>query len=189
MFIIDEISIHESVADTKFACDLKVCKGACCTFAGGRGAPLMDEEVGFIEKYFSAVEEYLPDEHRETIRKHGMIDGSPGDYATQCVEGKACVFVYYEGEIAKCAFERGFTEKKIPWQKPISCHLFPIRYGRKAPNGPELRYEFFAECGPALDKGKKENVDLHQFVDAPLRRLFGTEWTKTLHDTIIARKT
>ncbi len=184
MFTIAEIEIHQSVAETKFACDLHACKGACCTFPGGRGAPLFDNEVEEIQKAFPLIKEYLPDLHRSTIDRFGLVDGEPGYYATQCVDGKACVFVYYENDIAKCAFERGYYDKKSTWQKPLSCHLFPIRIGRTELNGKEIHFEFFSECTPALNKGTTENIALHHFVSSPLERAFGKEWTDQLNKKI-----
>lgn len=186
MFIIGEISVHESVAETKFSCDLNACKGACCTFPGGRGAPLIDDEVLDIEKYFPAIQEYLSPEHLAVIRRDGLVDGVPGNYATPCVDGKACVFVYFDGDVAQCAFERGYNEKKIDWQKPISCHLFPIRVRSHAQNDKEIHYEYFSECEPALKKGKEENIELCHFVSAPLQRVFGESWNLQLNETINA---
>ena len=185
MFTIGEISVDDSVAEVKFSCDLDVCKGACCTFPGGRGAPLHDNEIGEIARAFTVIKEYLPAEHLDVIKRDGLIDGEPGNYATQCVEGKACVFVYYDGEIAKCAFERAFYEKKHDWQKPVSCHLFPIRMRR---DGKEIHYEYFSECLPALEKGKNGNIALHRFVSAPLERVFGKMWCQKLNETLNTKR-
>ncbi len=177
MFVIGEILVDASVAETKFACDLHACKGACCTFAGGRGAPLRDEEVAEIERLYPVVKSLLPHEHVRVVEQHGPIDGVKGNYATQCVEGKACVFVYYDDGVAKCSFERAYFEKKIPWRKPISCHLFPVRIGR---DGKEIHYEYFKECDPALKRGAKENIPVAAFSSDSLRRAFGDEWTDDL---------
>ena len=181
MFVIGEISVDESVSTTKFACDLEQCKGACCTFDGGRGAPLRDEEVVEIEMAFPLVESMLPEEHREVVRRQGLIDGTAGNYATQCVDGKACVFVIYEDGIAKCAIERAYFDGKIQWRKPISCHLFPIRIGW---DGNESHFEHFSECAPALRKGAYENIGVHRFAKDSLTRAFGPEWTEQLLNTI-----
>jgi hypothetical protein len=181
MVIIGEISVDNSVSETRFACDLNACKGACCTFPGGRGAPLNDNEVSEIAQAFPIMKDYLPAVHLETIEQEGLIDGEPGNYATQCVDGKACVFVYYDGDIAKCAFERAFYEKKTTWPKPISCHLFPIRIRKE---GKEIQYEYFSECVPALARGEKEDIPLHRFVSAPLERAFGMIWYQQLNETI-----
>lgn len=184
MFTIAEIEVHQSIAETKFSCDLNACKGACCTFPGGRGAPLQDEEIQEIQNAFPIIKDFLPQLHRSVIDEFGLVDGDTGNYATQCVEGKACVFVYYDNNIAKCAFERAFYEKKISWQKPLSCHLFPIRIGRTERNGKEIHFEFFGECTPALNKGKTENIALNHFVSTPLERAFGKEWTEQLNKRI-----
>ncbi len=181
MFVIGEISVHESVAETKFACDLEACKGACCTFPGGRGAPLRDEEVAEIKKAFPLIESILPPEHRQAIALHGLIDGSSGDFATQCVEGKACVFVYYDNGIAKCSFEKAFLEKKTGWRKPLSCHLFPIRITK---DGGGIHYEYFSECEPALERGRKENIPLHRFIGEPLQRALGNAFREKLNEQI-----
>lgn len=181
MFVIGEISVHETIATTRFECDLDRCKGACCTFAGGRGAPLRDDEAVEIEKAFPVVEPMLPAEHRQAIAEHGLIDGPPGNYATQCLDGKACVFVFYEHDIAKCSFEKAYFENKIAWRKPVSCHLFPIRLGR---DGKEIHFEYFSECAPALEKGEKEHVGVHDFSTESLTSVFGEEWTEQLKKKI-----
>ena len=181
MFTIAEISVDESVATTKFACDLNACKGACCTFPGGRGAPLEDAEVFEIERAFPHVKEYLSAEHLAAIERNGLVDGTKGNFATQCVDGKACVFVYFDGDIAKCSFERAYYEHKSAWQKPISCHLFPIRVRK---DGKEIHYEYFSECEPAIEKGNTENIALHTFVSIPLERAFGNAWNKQLQESL-----
>ncbi|MEW6061845.1 MAG: DUF3109 family protein [Bacteroidota bacterium] len=182
MFVIGEISVHDNVLETKFACNLHECKGACCTFAGGRGAPLRDDEVEVVKNAYPIVKSMLPNEHLRAIEQHGLIDGTPGNYATQCVEGKACVFVYYDEGVAKCSFERAYFEKKLSWRKPLSCHLFPIRIGA---DGKEIHYQYFSECEPALKRGAAENISAAQFVRESLERAFGKQWTEDLLTTSI----
>ena len=46
MFSIQNILVREEIADTLFVCDLKKCKGACCTFESKFGAPLNNDEIG-----------------------------------------------------------------------------------------------------------------------------------------------
>ncbi|MFA6540735.1 MAG: DUF3109 family protein [Bacteroidota bacterium] len=177
MISIDDISVHESVPATKFACDILACKGACCTFPGGRGAPLRDDEVAEIELALPVVEALLPEAHRDAIRQNGLIDGGKGSYATQCVDGKACVFVYYDAGIAKCSIEKAFFEGRLQFRKPLSCHLFPIRTNETKD---EIHFEYFSECAPALSKGAKENIPVHEFTGEALIRAFGTQWNEKL---------
>ncbi|MBW7887116.1 MAG: DUF3109 family protein [Bacteroidetes bacterium] len=181
MLKIEDFHIDPLIAEIKFACDLEKCKGACCTFPGGRGAPLKDEEAALIEKYYPAIKNLLPEEHRKTIEQYGLVEGGPGYFATQCVDGKACVFVYYQNGIAKCAFEKAYREGTINWQKPLSCHLFPIRINEQTA---QMQFEYFQECGPALERGKRENIQLLDFVDEPLSRVFSKEERETLKEKL-----
>ena len=105
---------------------------------------------------------------------------SQGAYATTCVENRDCVFVSYQGDVAKCSFELAFNNGEIPWRKPVSCHLFPLRYSG---NGPGLlRYEAIPECSAGREKGKAGGTKLHEFVGDALVRRFGSEWYETLAD-------
>jgi hypothetical protein len=177
MFIIGEAIIEDQVGGEKFACDLGACKGACCTLEGGRGAPLDDREVEKIRMSFPAVEHILPAKSLQTISRVGLVEGVPGDYATPCVEGRECVYVYFDAGIARCSFERAYLAGETPWRKPISCHLFPIRLRRF---GQEyLRYEQIEECSPGRRRGTAEDVPLSEFLREPLVRKFGPAWYET----------
>ena len=93
------------------------------------------------------------------------------------------MFVYYEGDVARCGIERAYREGKIDFIKPLSCHLFPMRiFGGR---GPVLRFEHYHECMPAMIKGGKEDILLVDFCRDALARAFGEEWLskmkKALH--------
>jgi hypothetical protein len=93
---------------------------------------------------------------------------------TRSFKNKACVFVYYEKDIAKCSLEKAFLDGKTDFRKPISCHLFPIRIS--VFGGDILRFENFEECSPALERGEEEEVNLIDFLAEPLKRKYGTNW-------------
>ena len=174
MFTIDEILVDDRIADVPFACDLGECKGACCTLNGGRGAPVTDEEVDEIYTAYPVVKKYLPKEHTEWIERHGLVEGAPGYFATQCRNEQACVFVYYDNGVAKCSFEKGFLNKEIRWRKPLSCHLFPLRASYGSPE--QLRFEYLHECEPAFKKGSREKFPLFKFLKDVLVRAYGRTW-------------
>lgn len=174
MFIVGEAVVDDAVAQAKFCCDLEQCKGACCTSEGGRGAPLEDDEVLEIAKAYPIVKQYLDEKNIRTIEQSGLFDGSPGDYATNCIENRECVFAYFERGIAQCSFEKAFLKGEIDWRKPLSCHLFPIRirhFGKDF-----VRYEVIAECASGRTKGENEEIPLHEFLKAPLTRKYGEAW-------------
>ena len=174
MFVISEIMVDERIAETNFSCDLQQCKGACCTMPGGRGAPLEDHEVAEVERSMPFATEYLSARHREAIERIGSVEGFEGSYATVCIDDRACVFVYYEGDVARCSLERAYFEGKSKFRKPISCHLFPIRVSRD--NAPVLRYEEIPHCRPAKERGNAEGVPLPLFLRDALTRSFGARW-------------
>ncbi|HEV8538200.1 MAG TPA: DUF3109 family protein [Bacteroidota bacterium] len=174
MFIIGEAVIEEQLAHEKFACNLTECKGACCTLPGGRGAPLEDDEVEELVKAYPFVSQYLPESRQDEITRHGMVEGTPGNYATACVDDNDCIFVIYEEGIARCAVERAYVEGRSQFRKPLSCHLFPIRISARGVS--QLRYEQIPECHAARKQGRNLQIPLYDFLREALVRKFGEAW-------------
>lgn len=180
MILIDKILIDDELPRIKFACDLKSCKGACCTFPSDYGAPVADSEVDIINAILGQVKPYLSKRSLQEIEKRGAVEGKPGDYSTVSINKRDCVFVYWDGDVAKCAIEKAYFDKKIAFRKPVSCHLFPIRvsdYG-----GTYLYYQRFNECDSALVKGHEENVRLVNFLKESISREYGKDWYAKLHE-------
>ncbi len=169
------IDIDPAIEETSFACDLKACRGACCTLRGGRGAPLLDEELSHILDILPTVLPTLPDVHQNVIDSYGAVEGPPGDYHTTCIDNAACVFVRFEGPVAHCAIEQAYHRGEIAWRKPLSCHLFPIRIDRGEIS--HIRFEYISECRPALQRGQLEGIPLTSFVADALDRAFGMTWS------------
>lgn len=167
----ENYSIDDTIIGTHFACDLLRCKGACCTFPGGSGAPLLEEEIPILERAYPIVKHLLPREHVAVIEAEGVAGGRPGDRWVRCLNDEACVFVMYDGDIAKCAIQHAYYQGQFDWEKPQSCHLFPIRVSGAARN--ILRMESFSECEPAFERGDAENIKLVDFVHGALQRSFG----------------
>lgn len=180
LFLISETVVDRAVMSAEFSCDVQQCKGACCTLEGGRGAPLENDEVLEIVKAYPIVKRYLDEKNIRTIEANGLYDGSPGDFATMCIEQRDCVFVYRDEGIAKCSFEKAFLAGEIDWQKPISCHLFPIRVRNTGQQ--VMRYEVIDECTAGRTKGTAEQISLHEFLKSPLIRRFGEPWYKKFRE-------
>ncbi|MGB2868222.1 MAG: DUF3109 family protein [Bacteroidota bacterium] len=178
MFIVQETRVESSIPDIRFACELKACKGACCTMPGGLGAPLLDSELSEIEQALPVVQRYLDENHLQTIKKQGMWEGHSGSYTTTCYQHAACVFVTYEDGIAKCSFEKAFFRGEISWRKPLSCHLFPLRV--RGDHRDQLHFEYLPECRPALENGARKGARLVDFLKEALVRAKGTPWYEEL---------
>jgi hypothetical protein len=181
MIAIDNTLVSEDILEKKFACDLNACKGACCV-AGDSGAPLEKEELEKLNGILDAVKPYMTKKGLNAVEKSGtyVIDGD-GDYTTTLVApGEECAFVYFdEQNIAKCAIEKAYLENKSDWQKPISCHLYPIRI-KKTKTYDAVNYDRWSVCKPACTCGEKLNVPVYKFLKAPLIRKYGNSWYKQL---------
>jgi hypothetical protein len=181
MIAIDNVLLSDHVVEAQFVCDLNSCKGGCCV-DGDCGAPLTEEETKIIAKVYPKIKPYLKQEYINEVAKQGthVMDDEYG-YVTPTINGGICVYAYTDDlGIVKCAFERAWKEGKINFQKPISCHLYPIRV--KDMNGYEaVNYEPRKTlCKPACKLGQKLKVPVYQFLKDSLIRKYGKEFYETL---------
>lgn len=174
MILIDKVLVSEDIITTKFHCHLSECKGACCTFKGEYGAPLLNNEIELVEASKEAAAEYLSERSIGVLKKKGFYEGKADNYSTICIEETDCVFVFYEGDIAKCALEKAYLDGKTKFRKPLSCHLFPIRVSNFG--GDYLYYSKFPECDPALAHGEEQGIHIYESVKEALIRAYGEEW-------------
>ncbi len=175
---IDGVLVNKEIVETKFTCDLDVCKGACCTMESEYGAPLTEDEVKKIKKILPTVKEYLSEKSIKTIEIDGFYNEKHDQFMTTSINNEDCVFVYYEGDVAKCAIEKAYFDGKVKFRKPISCHLFPIRVSNFG--GAVLRYEKYKDCDCALEKGVETQLSINEFCNDALEREFGKKFTEKL---------
>lgn len=181
MIAIDNVLLSDDVIEQQFVCDLTSCKGGCCV-DGDCGAPLTKEETKIIAKAYPKVKHLLQPQYIAEIEKQGThtMDDEYG-YVTPTVNGGICVYAYTDDAgIVKCAFEKAQKEGLIDFQKPISCHLYPIRI--KQFDGYEgVNYEpRKTMCKPACKLGKQLKVPVYKFLKTSLIRKYGEEFYNTL---------
>lgn len=183
MIEIDGVLVSEDLIKEEFVCNLNACKGACC-IEGDSGAPLEKDELEILERIYPAVKPYMTTKGIETIEAQGThVVDDDGDLTTPCVDkNKECAYVTWENGITKCAIEKAFEDGKIDWQKPISCHLYPIRI-TQYPEFDVLNYDRWHICHAACSFGKQLNVPVYNFVKTPLIRKYGEKWFKELEET------
>lgn len=180
MIAIQDTLISEDIIEKKFICDLERCKGACCV-AGDMGAPLEKEELNTIESIIDEVIPYMSKSGVDAISLQGLaiIDPADGEPTTPLINDKECAFTVFENDIAYCAFEKAYKDKKTNFQKPISCHLYPVRIS-KYENYVAVNYHEWEICDPACKLGERLNTPLYKFLKEPLIRKFGAEWYEML---------
>lgn len=176
MIQIQDTILSHDIFEEHFICDLCKCKGQCCV-EGESGAPITLEERTQIQSILPEILDDLSPAAREVIDEQGIsyVDHD-GELVTSLVKGRECVFAYYdEHGICKCAIDTAYREGRIPVQKPISCHLYPIRLN-EYDQFTAVNYHRWSVCQPAVKKGRAEGLPLFRFLKEPLIRKFGEEW-------------
>ncbi|MFN5317843.1 MAG: DUF3109 family protein [Bacteroidia bacterium] len=189
MIQVENLLISEDLFEVHFVCDLQACKGACCVEGDG-GAPLREDELNVLEEIQALVRPFLPASGKAALEKEGawVID-SDGDYVTPLVEGKHCAYtVFSEDGKAHCGIELAWKAGKTTFQKPLSCHLYPIRV-QKLADTEALNYHTWSICKPACTCGSKLRVPLYKFLKEPLIRAYGAAWYAMLPDAAEAWET
>jgi hypothetical protein len=180
MLQINEKVISLSVLEEKFVCDTDKCKGACCV-QGDAGAPLEASELPVLREIFPVIRPYLRPESAAAIDLQGthVIDESDGETVTPLLNEKECVYAIFENGIAICAIEKAWSDGKISFRKPVSCHLYPIRV-KEHDNFTAVNYDRWPICKPAISHGEKLDVPVFTFCREAVIRRFGRSFYKEL---------
>lgn len=180
MIVVGNAIISDDIAENEFVCNLEKCKGGCCE-AGDLGAPLAKEELAVLEEIYESVKPYLDKDGIQAIEEQGkyVIDFE-GDYSTPMVKGKACAYAIKDKKGTwACGIEKAYLARKISFQKPISCHLYPIRI-TQYDDFEALNYHRWDICSPACSLGKELSVPLYRFLKEALIRKYGANWYEEL---------
>ena len=172
MIQLEDKIISRDLFTEHFFCHLEKCKGNCCVY-GDSGAPLEEDETVLLEKYLAGIKLHMRAEGIRAVGEHGAwVTDDDGEKVTPLVENEECAYALFEDGIARCAIEQAFVEGDIPIQKPVSCHLYPVRISRLN-NGLALNYHRWTICEPARVLGKMKNIPVFRFVKDALIRAFG----------------
>jgi hypothetical protein len=183
MIIVQDKLISDELIEEQFVCNLNACKGACC-WEGDFGAPLEKAELAILKQIYPEVRPYLTEAGQKVIDSEGTAQYFRGmkSYGTSLVEGGACAFMTMTAAgVSQCGIELAWRDGKIPFRKPISCHLYPIRVSKSKAMGTEmLNYDRWDICAAACSLGKKEKVPVYQFLKEALIRAYGADFYEEL---------
>ena len=184
MIEIEHTLITDDLKDSYFACDLAKCKGACCV-EGDLGAPLEEAELPIMEQIYPMVTPYLSEQGKNAIEEQGTyIKDHEDDFSTPTVGGKECAYaVYDQNQVLKCGIEMAFNDGKINFQKPISCHLYPVRI-TSYEQYDAVNYDRWHICDPACRLGESLKIPLYKFLKVPLIRKYGPAWFRKLQGAV-----
>ncbi|MFN4300278.1 MAG: DUF3109 family protein [Thermaurantimonas sp.] len=180
---IDGAVVAEDVMAKEFVCNLSRCKGACCV-QGDAGAPLEEEETRILEKEFKNIKPFLRPEGIRAIEEQGiwLKDPRDGEPVTPLVDGKECAYVVFDADgTAKCGIELAWKAGATAFQKPISCHLYPIRI-TKYKTFEAVNFHRWEICSPACELGAQLKVPVYAFLKNAIIRKYGEEWYQKLDD-------
>ncbi|MFC2450578.1 MAG: DUF3109 family protein [Flavobacteriaceae bacterium] len=182
MIQIDDKLISEDLFSEEFVCNLAKCKGICCV-EGDAGAPLDEEETRILDEIYPKIKPYLRPEGIQAIEEQGTYTlDFEGDLVTPLVNNAECAYVIFDEKgYTKCAIEKAYEDGVIDWQKPISCHLYPIRITEYS-NFSAINYHEWDICSDACTLGKELGVKVYQFLKKPLIRKYGEEFYQTLSE-------
>lgn len=187
MIAIDNVLISDEVVEEQFVCDLTKCKGGCCE-DGDAGAPLLQSELQYLTDYYDVLLPYMTPQGISEVEKQGkyIYDRHFG-WVTPTIQGEMCTYAFRDEQgIIKCAVEQAYLNGQIPWKKPISCHLFPIKLSHSEidPGMEYLNYEPREDlCKAACKLGKKLKVPAYVFLKDALIRHYGEDFYNALDAT------
>ena len=180
------VLISTQILTERFCCDLDACGGARC-IEGDAGAPVTLDEIGEIEAALDAAWPYMSATAQSVVDRQGVAyTDVEGDLVTSIVNGKDCVFTYYNYPpthvdnlpqgCCLCALEAACRAGKSRFMKPISCALYPIREKHFSGGLIGLNYHRWAICEDARKRGQELDLPLYRFLREPLIRRFGQAW-------------
>lgn len=169
--------------EEEFVCNLGKCKGACCIL-GDAGAPLTESEADILDADLESILPFIPKKGQEVLEQNGTFTiGQDGEYETTLIEGKECAFtVFREDGTASCGIEDAYNAGETSLQKPLSCHLYPIRVKKLSDGKEALNYHRWNICSDACSLGQELAVPVYKFLAGPLERAYGKEYVDGLDE-------
>lgn len=190
MLMVQDKLVSDELIEEQFICNLSKCKGACC-WEGDMGAPLEDEELPILKRIYPQVRPFLSEEGQKLIDAEGVYDIFKDEDDTQfgtrlLPDGRCAFLTFTKSGIAQCGIEKAWKAGATDFQKPISCHLYPIRVSKNEIAGFEaLNYDVWDICSAACQLGKEQQMPVYQFLKEAIIRKYGVEFYDELDATAL----
>lgn len=179
MLRIDDTIFSFDILEKKFRCNLPRCLGNCCRY-GDSGAPLSTAEAHILNDIWEEVRPYLRPEGIAAIEEKGRsITDFENEKVTPLIGNEECAYTVLKDNILMCGIEQAWSDGKISFRKPVSCHLFPVRI-KYFSDFRAVNYEELQLCSPARVAGEAEEIYVYEFLKEPLIRALGEGLYKDL---------
>lgn len=174
MLRIEDTIFSLDILEKKFRCNLTECHGNCCRY-GDSGAPLSDSEVTILDEIWPVVKPYLRPEGIEAIGQKGRsVRDFENEWVTPLIGDAECAYTVTKDGIYMCGIEMAWSDSKISFKKPLSCHLFPARI-KYYSDFRAVNYQEISICSAARRAGEEEGIYVYEFLREPLIRAMGKE--------------
>jgi hypothetical protein len=174
MLRINDTIFSFDILEKKFICDLPECMGNCCRY-GDSGAPLSADETNILKNIWAIVMPYLRPEGIAAIEEKGTsVRDFENENVTPLIGNEECAYTILKDNTLMCGIEQAWTDGRISFRKPLSCHLFPVRIKHYS-DFRAVNYEELAICSAARVKGSEKYVYVYEFLKEPLIRALGEE--------------
>jgi hypothetical protein len=179
MIVVENVLVSDEIVEKHFKCNLTACKGACC-WEGDYGAPLTELEAEKLSAEIELLLPHLDEEARKIITKDGVSKyyKEAKMLGTPLLKNKRCVYLTpNDSGIYECMIEKKYNEGVLTINKPISCHLYPIRVIKnETQNFEAWNYDQWDICSPACKQGKKEGIKIYEFLKSAIIRYKGEDF-------------
>ncbi len=183
MIIVQDKLVSDDLVESQFICNLNACKGACC-WEGDSGAPLEEAELPVLEAIFEKIKPFLSPAGIKALEEQGRYIWFPEaeEWGTPLVDNGPCAYMTLDSSgVAQCGIEQAFRAGVTDFQKPISCHLYPIRIEKNEEVGFEaLNYHRWDICSAACTLGEKEQMPVYRFLREAIVRKYGEDFYEEL---------
>jgi hypothetical protein len=162
------------ILEKRFRCNLPECLGNCCRY-GDSGAPVSEKEGKTLMEIWPEVKPYLRPEGVSAIEEKGTSTHDfENELVTPLIGAEECAYSILNGNIFMCGIEKAWSDGKISFQKPLSCHLFPVRI-KQFSDFRAVNYQGLSICESAREKGNEEGIFVYEFLKEPLIKAIGEE--------------
>lgn len=166
MLMVGDVIVHTDLITEYFCCDIDACHGRCCE-EGDAGAPVTLEEISDIEEQLDDIWSRMSASAQAVIDRQGVAYPDPeGELVTSIIGTCDCCFRGPQGCLLR--------------QRPISCHLYPIREKQFGGGLTGITYHRWDICQDAVRKGQELQLPVYRFLREPLIRRFGEAWYQEL---------